>query len=416
MPFTALHRLLGEAPGPVTNELIDAAIANRLAEAADLDWKQDLPPTKNLNETDFPKDVAAMANRGGGTIVFGVTEEEKHATGRKDTGELTENHEQALRRVAVTAISPPVFGLSIERVGEPNERAVVVVVPATVNGPHLLYRSDLFGAPIRNDADTVWMKESQIESMYRARFDARQDAHAALTSTFDEAARNWSVAGHATFVAIARPTLPYASPSRPTRESARDLISAATSIASLLAKNVGIHPLANIDRYNPRPGLRRWIAVNEATAEQTRWKSAWVATHHDGSVSLAASVGGHRTATGFLLPNQIEAIAVENAVANFMALVRAMSENREISEFDIRIGIQPATDEPIVILTVDNSGHTFAGSSMALVEYSPVTATVTADSSMDEFSGQVYELAEDCVNQGGITHLHSVIKQQSPDE
>jgi len=35
---------------------------------------------------------------------------------------------------------------------------------------------------------------------------------------------------------------------------------------------------------------------------------------------------------------------------------------------------------------------------------------------MDEFSGQVYELAEDCVNQGGITHLHSVIKQQSPDE
>jgi hypothetical protein len=44
---------------------------------------------------------------------------------------------------------------------------MVVVVPASTEGPHLIYRDDLFGAPIRNDADTEWMKERQIDAMYR---------------------------------------------------------------------------------------------------------------------------------------------------------------------------------------------------------------------------------------------------------
>lgn len=33
---------------------------------------------------------------------------------------------------------------------------------------HLIFRNDYFAAPVRNDADTVWMKERQIETMYRS--------------------------------------------------------------------------------------------------------------------------------------------------------------------------------------------------------------------------------------------------------
>ena len=95
MQFTALHRLLGLSPGPLTNEMIDDAVAQGIAETDDLDWKSKLPPTKSLSETDFPKDIAAMANSGGGVIVYGITEQEKKATGRVDTGELTETHEAA---------------------------------------------------------------------------------------------------------------------------------------------------------------------------------------------------------------------------------------------------------------------------------------------------------------------------------
>lgn len=40
---------------------------------SDLDWKSELPSAKGLPQTDFPKDVAAMASSGG-VIVFGVRE------------------------------------------------------------------------------------------------------------------------------------------------------------------------------------------------------------------------------------------------------------------------------------------------------------------------------------------------------
>lgn len=52
--------------------MVDQAVVGGVAEAEDLDWKRDLPPERNLNQTDFPKDIAAMANNGGGVIVYGV--------------------------------------------------------------------------------------------------------------------------------------------------------------------------------------------------------------------------------------------------------------------------------------------------------------------------------------------------------
>src|SRR5213076_1375638 len=124
MQFTALHRLLGRNPGEVTEEIIDEAVRQGLAETDDLDWKSSLPPTRALNETDFPKDIAAMANSGGGVIVYGITEQDKKATGRVDTGELTETHERTLRSAAVTAVVPPVFGLDIIRLGGQGQRCV----------------------------------------------------------------------------------------------------------------------------------------------------------------------------------------------------------------------------------------------------------------------------------------------------
>jgi hypothetical protein len=138
--FTALHRAVGAAPGPLTDELLDAAVAAGVTEASDLDWKSELPPARGLPQTDFPKDVAAMANSGGGVIVYGVKESQKAATGRADAGECDEAYERSLRSAAVTAISPPVFGLNVHRLGAGRKRAVVVEVPASIDGPHLIYR------------------------------------------------------------------------------------------------------------------------------------------------------------------------------------------------------------------------------------------------------------------------------------
>lgn len=64
MEFTALHRLLGRQAGPLTDDMLDAAIEQGIRETDDLDWKSALPKAKDLSQSDVVKDIAAMANSG----------------------------------------------------------------------------------------------------------------------------------------------------------------------------------------------------------------------------------------------------------------------------------------------------------------------------------------------------------------
>lgn len=83
MLFTALHRALGRPHGPLTNDMIDQAVEQGIPETTDLDWKEDLPPTGGLSNTDYPKDVAALANAGGGVLVYVVRNQTKLRSGEK---------------------------------------------------------------------------------------------------------------------------------------------------------------------------------------------------------------------------------------------------------------------------------------------------------------------------------------------
>lgn len=404
MAFTALHRALGVGPGPLTDELLDAAVAAGVVETNDLDWKGDLPPAKGLPQTDFPKDVAAMANSGGGVIVFGVREVQKAATDRADVGEFDELDERSFRSAAITGISPPVFGLNVHRLGVEGNRAVVVEVPASVDGPHLIYKNEYFGAPVRNDADTVWMKERQIEAMYRARLDERRHATEALDALFSEASAGRNSDKRAWLVAVAHPRVPRFR-DRLTRDQARAVLSKAERLALTYAGRNDIHPLENMDRDNPRPGLRRWVAVNTATHELAVWKEATASIHHDGSVTLTAAIGGHSTRDAHNQGWQVASTAIECAIADFMALLRATAEATDNNEYNLRVGIAWTGREPLMILTKDNMGFTYHGASIPVHRYTPVEATVNATAPPSDYHWSVHDLAQDCVNQGGISNV-----------
>lgn len=413
MTFTPLHRSLGLAPSALTDEILDQAVAAGVAETDDLDWKTDPPPTKNLADSDVPKDIAAMANSGGGMIVYGVTEDQKVATGRKDTGDFTENHERTYRRVAVTAITPPVFGLEVHRLGT-DLRAVAVVVPASVDGPHLIYRNDYFGAPVRNHADTEWMKERQIEAMYRARFDEQRRSNEAVDSLYAEAAAGRDTGNRAWLVAVAHPRVPGVL-ARPSREGAVEVLQQALATSLVYCDSSCAHPLERVVLNNPRPGLRRWVAPSTAPGEMP-WRESWVSVHHDGSVTLVTAVGGHMKYDGsYFEAWQVKGRVVEAAVADFTALIRTTAAALGYGEYDVRVGIEWAGDQPLTVLTVDGSGWTYDGVSTPLSSYTPVRSTINATGSDAAFHRQVYELAQDCVNQGGITHLHG-IKQPAEDD
>jgi hypothetical protein len=415
MRFTPLHRLLGLSPGPLTDELLDAAVAAGVAETNDLDWKSELPPAKGLPQTDFPKDVAAMANSGGGVIVFGVQEEQKVATGRVDVGEFDEARERSLRSAAITAISPPVFGLEVHCLGSAGNRAVVVEVPASIDGPHLIYRNEYFGAPVRNDSDTVWMKERQIEAMYRARFEERRHATEVLDALFTEAAAGRDAGKRAWLIAVAHPRIPRIR-ERLTREQAREVLTKTEPLALTYAGRGGIHPLESVDRGNPRPGLRRWVAVNAATGDRSAWKESWISIHHDGSVTLAAAVGGHRMSSdGYFEGWQVESSAIECAIADVLALTRITAEATDNDEYDVRLGIDWSGEQPLTILTKDNTGYTYDGVSTPLHRYTPVETTVDAAEPGLDFYWHVHDFAEDCVNQGGVSNV-LMIRPPARDE
>lgn len=416
MTFTALHRALGTSPAPLTNEMLDAAVTGGVVETNDLDWKSELPPAKGLPQTDFPKDVAAMANSGGGVIVYGVLESQRAATERIDVGEFDEAYERSLRSAAITAISPPVFGLNVHCLGDEGKRAVVVEVPASIDGPHLVYRNDYFGAPVRNDSDTVWMRERQIEAMYRARFDERRHATEALDHLFADAVGGRDTDTRAWLIAVAHPRVPRFR-DRLTRDEARDVLSTTEGLALAYAGRGGVHPLESVDRSNPRPGLRRWVAVNTATGERSTWKEAWLSIHHDGSAALVAAVGGHRmTSDGYFEGSQVQSAAIECGIADFMALIRATAKATDNDEYDVRVGIEWDGKQPLTILTTDNSGFTYDGVSTPLHHYTPVETTVNAAEPSLDYFWRVHDLAEDCVNQGGISNVRMIQPPERNDQ
>lgn len=416
MSFTELHRALGVAPGPLTDELLSDAVAAGVVEADGLDWKSELPAAKGIPQTDFPKDVAAMANSGGGVIVYGVREAQKAATERIDVGELDEAHERSLRSAAITAITPPVFGLNVLRLGTEGNRAVVVEVPASVDGPHLIYKNDYFAAPVRNDSDTVWMKERQIEAMYRARFEERRHAKDALDTLFSEAVAGRDTDTRSWLIAVARPRIP-GFKDRLSREAAREVLSMAEQLTLTYAGRGSVHPLESVDRLNPRPGLRRWVAVNTATGESSIWKESWASIHDDGSVTLATAVGGHRKRGGGYFEGwQVESSAIECAIADLMALIRTTAEATGNDEYDVRVGIASTGGNPLVILTKDTQGYTYDGVSTPLHHYTPVETTVNAIEPALDYFWRVHDLAQDCVNQGGISNVLMICPPDRDDQ
>lgn len=409
MTFTALHRYLGDPPGALTNEMIDRAIAQGLRETDDLDWKSELPPLGAIPNSDFPKDVAAMANSGGGMLVYGVTEAQKAAIGRRDTDTLTEAHERGLRSATVTGISPPIFGLEVVQLGEAGNRCVVVIVPPSVDGPHLIYRKEYFGAPIRNNADTVWMKERQLEAMYRARFDERRRSTEVLDRLYSEAAAMRSPESPAWIVAVAHPRLGSILTTRPDQTAARLAFEEASKNALVYVGRGSLHPLESVDRNNPRPGLRRWTARPTIDGDGQRWREAWISVHDDGSVSFAAAVGGHRrSSTEYNDNHVVESRDIEVAIADFMGLVREASARLGLGEYEVKVGFEWNTSERLQIWTTDQMGFSFAGSTIPLAQYTPVEVTVRADGDSRDFYQQVYDVALDCVNQGGIAHVETI--------
>lgn len=410
MTFTALHHALGRQPGPIDSAMLDEAVAAGIDESDALDWKSDLPVEKALANSDVVKDIAAFANSGGGMLVFGVTEDQRRATGRFDVGEVSESYERTLRRVVVSGIQPPVFGLDVVRVGTEGNRALVVVVPPSVDVPHLIYRGEMFGAPIRNHADTEWMRERQLESLYRQRLDARKHSDQAIQSLHDELMAGRDTDTRAWMAVVLYPRVPVVR-RQFDRDQAQAVIGAAEKLTLAWVSSGVSHPLEAVDRLNPRRGMRRWL-VPHAPHGVGSWYEAWFGIHDNGAVSLVCGIGAHRIGgpdIGTLPGERIRSRHIEAAVSDTMALLRESARAMAVTaEYDALLGIEWTGDERLVIETTDGSGFRYDDMSIPLGRFAPVRSSVRVDLDVESYVAQASGLALDAINQGGVQNLQSL--------
>lgn len=390
--FTSLHRALGLPAGSITDDMITQAVENNVPEAEDLDFKQSLPSKESLVQSDVKKDLAAMANYGGGVIIYGVTDSDSRAGTRLDTGPVDDNYIQAYQRVAYNHVTPPLHNVEIvPLVSDDGTHAVAVIVSASQQVPHMLIGKDKkFNVPIRHGADTDWLPESEIARLYQQRFNAARQRHDLLLEHYE---RTSELAGTSGFwaVGVARPvtrTVTAPMESQDVSQFARRLVDQSEK---LWGYNMAKIPL--IVSVCPRRGFRNWRYLS--LSKEGVHPESYLAFHDDGTVSALVNLPVQEEGSS------VPASLVEAFIADFMLASRGVSKKHGSPEYDIRVGIKWDGSEPLRLHRPYKAGVL---DPLPVTRFVPVEATV--DLSDDgAFFNNVEVVAEDCLNQAGIRDL-----------
>jgi len=421
--YTPLHQLLGLEAGPLTEQMIDAAIAQGLVESDQLDWKKQLPNQREFKTSDIVKDIAALANASGGILIFGVREEQKAAAGRVDAGDLDEGYERTIQSVSYSAISPPVLGVRSYKIPVGgSDQLAAIVVPASTEKPHLIFdgNKQLFSAPLRVNSDTQWMNERLLEASYRARFESSRRGRERLEALYHDLADSFDPRQNAVFVGAARPIAERPLARRRRREDIAPLVIQARADAWYWLGEQDYQPLTDVTEYGARPGLRGWIVPPN---EKTQWRRARGAVFDDGTVGMAWEAGGHRYgADGATLPAyHVPAAALEAFVAALMALIRSVSEDAPSGDVELIVGVEwrpseytaPDNGQLIFEPAYDPKG---SGSTTIPLggRYRPVYRVVDPTQDEKAFIRTVMDVATDCLNQAGVRTLSSLTTDLPP--
>lgn len=412
--YTALHRALGIEPCPLTMELVRKAVADRVAEREDLDWKKVLPKHPGPWVEEFSKDIAAMANAGGGMIVYGVAEEGAEAAEICGVGDVTDGTIRELRGAAYSGTTPPVLGLQTFVIAEGGVNVLAILIPPSDDSPHLVFRQDLFGAPLRLGTRTGWMSERLIESAYRQRFADRDRRSADLDELFDECAMPFLQAPRVWMVAVARPEVT-GRRRRIESESARRIFAEASQNTPIPLTSMS--PLGHLDRWmrDPILGLRRWtVQTNHFNIDQVY--GCRMSVHFDGSVTAALAVAGDR---GTDNRSEVHIDDVESVLIDIAGL--AISASRELSimgGFAIKASLVREGSDPISLMEPPSDPR-FGGFSdrrpSPLTGCIPVTGVIPTDQGPDPVIEGLREIALDLFSQAASETVQ-LLKLPDPQE
>lgn len=423
--FTPIHRALGLEPGNLTMNDINQVIAEKVEETADLDWKKKFYGIQNnAVMEEVAKDIAAMANSGGGWIVFGIKEDgENNAASSVNPIQWSADNERQIRNIAYSKIGPPVAGIEFSKIpcGEnPDDGYVVLMhIPDSVDAPHFARKGDdAFRAPWRNGPHTVFMTERDIERGFRERFQRGVEQEKTLQGYFEQATEALNPE-QGVFLAIAAvPVTPKISAGPVDRNTVIQHTNPwaySYFITSYQENHPKIPEMSTIGVFSWSDGdivkgMRQWVLRNSAQAAAKYRKHL----HDDGTLTggycLKRVRGMQSTSERHLAGeiNHCKSIDVEKALIDFFSLLRAHAQERNVpGGFRIRVGLIGYPGEPIII----KGWHGNSSLPINVTEpepikrFQPVSTFIDPLAPIEDVLPPLRTLALDIVNQGNIQKL-----------
>lgn len=430
--FTPIHRALGLEPGNLTLELIEKAIEAGLEETADFDMKRVVPDLKaDKSKQEVAKDIAAMANSGGGWIIYGVGEGATGIAGSIHPCEWEAKEEQQMLTIAYTKIDPPVIGLDFNKIscGEnPDEKYLVLMhIPDSADAPHFARaEKNNFSAPRRNGPHTNPMTYRDIERGFRERFQRGAEQEKTLQDYFEQAAEALNPE-QGVFLAIAAVPV--------TTKISAGSVDRGTAIQHTNPWAYSYFMTSFLGNYPKDPkvstnglfmwgggdivkGMRRWVLRNSAHATAKYTKHL----HDDGTLTggyCLRKVRGMQSTSEQHLAGEINhcnSIDVEKALIDFFSLLREHAQERRTSGgFHIRVGLVGNANSPIVLRTHDRFTWDLMSESEPepIKRFQPVSTFIDPLAPIEDILPPLRTLALDIVNQGGIQNLQVIAGEES---
>jgi divergent AAA domain protein len=410
--FTPIHRALGLEAGNATIDLIQQAVDHGVEETADLDWKQAVYNSRKPNwDEEAAKDIAAMANSGGGWIVFGV----KESGGTNAASEIapigwSAAEQQRILRTAYAKIGPPVVGIEFYNIpcGDEGDGSVVMMrVPDSADAPHFARKGDnAFVAPRRNGPHTVYMSDREIERGFRERFQYADDREHLLQDRFERACEALRPEDGVFLAVAAVPLEPVTGRGASAMEQVyqyRD--------EPLLPAQVGVRAQNNWWQGGEiKKGLRQWILRAHKSAHHKFRKFLCDDAAVLGAYQLGLLITDEQWSDKYPvgLTNHCRAVDVQTAVIDCVTLLRSHAEERQAhGGFRIRVGLVGIAGKPIVIREMDDWVDRLrdADDMEPIVRFQPITIELDPLSMIDEILPIINDLVWDLVSQGGVEYL-----------
>lgn len=356
MPWTPLHAVLGEPSPKLSFDLIERVCAVGVSERSDLDWKSSLPLTatdedgKRAQQSELAKDIAAMANSGGGMIVYGVDERRRADTSAagqiQPVGPITESTLQTISQIAGNLIYPPVMSLHLVPLAgqDADVGVLVMLVPDSPDAPHLVHPRgnvrDWFAVPWRDGPHTAWMVERQIAAAYQRREVARRRSATDLDELYGSFARA-CVTGDSTWVlGVAQPDVPAGNDRRLTLQRADTILRSPQSVRLPAA----VSALDLTQGAMTRRGLRLFHRTrSDSSVSVSGRMGGRVQLHGSGAVAVGTT-RGRSYVGGNGGPHEVSVLDIEQVGLDLMGTLLTTTRAMGMaSDYTVRIGVYPVT-------------------------------------------------------------------------